>query len=79
MIFFHFFFFFFFFWRKRLHVLDSRINFSICCENCHVCLAAILKKQAGRLFWKMCPAAILTKKKKGEAPPPSFFPQRQGR
>ena len=30
---------------ERLHFifLDSRINFSICCENCHVCLAAILK------------------------------------
>ena len=47
------FFFFFFFseekiacYIERSHFifLDSRINFSICCENCHVCLAAILKK-----------------------------------
>ena len=35
---------------ERLHFIflasrrGSRINFSICCENCHVCLAAILKK-----------------------------------
>ena len=50
--------------RSHFIFLDSRINFSICCENCHVCLAAILKKEAGRLFWKMCPAAILKRKKK---------------
>ena len=30
--------------RSHFIFLDSRINFSICCENCHVCLAAILKK-----------------------------------
>ena len=46
-------FFFFFFSEEKIACyiersyflfLDSRINFSICCENCHVCLAAILKK-----------------------------------
>ena len=48
MIFFQFF---YFFRRKRSHFifLDSRINFSICCENCHVCLAGHLEKK-GRPF-----------------------------
>ena len=32
-------------YRKiAFYILDSRINFSICCENCHVCLAAIFEK-----------------------------------